>query len=48
MSSKKNIKSFDNEWKEFDKIITKNNISRKECLLLPLKTTLDALNNKSL
>jgi len=44
----KNIKSFDNEWKEFDKIITKNNISRKECLLLPLKTTLDALNNKSL
>ena len=44
----KNIKSFDKEWKEFDKIITKNNISRKECLLLPLKTTLDALNNKSL
>ena len=47
-SFKKNTKSFDNEWKEFDKIITKNNISRKECLLLPLKTTLDALNNKSL
>jgi len=44
----KNIKSFDKEWKEFDKIITKKNISRKECLLLPLKTTLDALNNKSL
>ena len=44
----KNSKSFDKEWKEFDKIMTKNNISRKECLLLPLNTTLDALNNKSL
>ena len=44
----KNIKSFNKDWKEFDKIITKKNISRKECLLLPLKTTLDALNNKSL
>ena len=28
--------------------ITKNNISRKECLLLPVNTTLDALNKKSL
>ena len=44
----KNIKSFDKEWKEFDRIITKNNISRKECVLLPLNTILDALNNKSL
>ena len=44
----KNIKSFDKEWKEFDRIITKNNISRKECLLLPLNATLDALNKKSL
>ena len=44
----KNSKSFDKEWKEFDKIMTKNNISRKECLLLPLNTTLDALNKKSL
>ena len=44
----KNTDSFDKEWKEFDKIMTKNNISRKECLLLPLNTTLDALNNKSL
>ena len=44
----KNVKSFDKEWKEFDRIITKNNISRKECLLLPLKTTVDALNNKPL
>jgi len=40
--------SFDNEWKEFDKIMTKNNISRKECLLLPINTTLDALSNKTL
>jgi len=44
----KNPKSFDKEWKEFDKIMTINNISRKECLLLPLNTTLDALNKKSL
>ena len=43
-----NAKSFDKEWKEFDKIMTKNNISRKECLLLPVNTTLDALNKKSL
>ena len=44
----KDIESFGKEWKEFDKIITKNNISRKECLLLPINTTLDALNKKSL
>ena len=44
----KNAKSFDKEWEEFDKIMTKNNISRKECLLLPVNTTLDALNKKSL
>ena len=43
-----NVKSFDKEWKEFDKIMTKNNISRKECLLLPVNTTLDALDKKSL
>tara|TARA_Y100000590_G_scaffold228105_1_gene257443 strand:+ start:1537 stop:1947 length:411 start_codon:yes stop_codon:yes gene_type:complete len=43
-----NTNSFDKEWKEFDKIMTKNNISRKECLLLPLKTTVDALNKKTL
>ena len=41
-------KSFDKEWKEFDKIMTKSNISRKECLLLPVNTTLDALNKKTL
>jgi len=44
----KNNKSFDKEWEEFDKIMNKNNISRKECLLLPVNTTLDALNKKSL
>ena len=44
----RNSESFDKEWKEFDKIMNKNNISRKECLLLPVNTTLDALNKKSL
>ena len=44
----KNTKSFEKEWKEFDKIMTKNNISRKECLLLPINTTINALNKKSL
>ncbi len=43
-----NTKSFDGEWKVFDKIMNKNNISRKECLLLPINTTLDALDKKSL
>ena len=42
----KNKNSFDKEWKEFDKIMIKKNISRKECLLLPLNTTLDALDKK--
>ena len=42
----KNINSFDKDWKEFNYIMTKNNISRKECLLLPLNTTLDALSKK--
>ena len=44
----KDIESFGKEWKEFDKIMTKINISRKECLLLPINTTIDALNKKSL
>ena len=44
----KNTESFDKEWKEFDKIMTKDNISRKECLLLPINTTLEALNKKKL
>ena len=42
----KNLQSFDKEWKEFNKIIKKNNISRKECLLLPFKTVAKALNYK--
>ena len=44
----KSVSSFDKEWKDFDKIMTKNNISRKECLLLPINTMLDALTKKSL
>ena len=44
----KNTDSFDKEWKEFDKIMIKNNISRKECLLLPINTMFDALSKKSL
>tara|TARA_Y100000816_G_C25614145_1_gene328310 strand:- start:69 stop:476 length:408 start_codon:yes stop_codon:yes gene_type:complete len=32
-------------WKDFKKIMNKDNIIRKECLLLPLKTLLKALNN---
>ena len=44
----KSTNSFDREWEEFDKIMTKNNISRKECLLLPINTMLDALSKKSL
>tara|TARA_Y100000590_G_scaffold55635_1_gene58252 strand:- start:521 stop:931 length:411 start_codon:yes stop_codon:yes gene_type:complete len=47
-SFKNDTNSFDKEWKEFDKIMNKKNVSRKECLLLPLNTTLDALNKKSL
>ncbi len=47
-SFEKNFKSFDKDWEEFDKIMTKNNISRKECLLLPVNVMLDALNKKSL
>ena len=44
----KSTNSFGKEWKEFDKIMTKNNISRKECLLLPINTMLDALEKKPL
>ena len=44
----KSTNSFGKEWKEFDKIMIKNNISRKECLLLPINTMLDALSKKSL
>ena len=44
----KSTNSFDKEWKEFDKIMSKNNIPRKECLLLPINTMLDALSKKTL
>ena len=44
----KDTESFGKEWREFDKIMTKNNISRKECLLLPINTAIDALNKKPL
>jgi nitrogen fixation NifU-like protein len=38
--SKLNLKS---NWKEFKEIFDKKNIARKECLLLPLRTVLKAL-----
>ena len=37
--------SFNKVWKDFGKIMTKDNISRKECLLLPVNTAVDALCN---
>jgi len=37
--------SFNKVWKDFGKIMTKDNISRKECLLLPVNTAVDALGN---
>ena len=44
----KSTNSFGKEWEEFDKIMSKNNIPRKECLLLPINTMLDALSKKTL
>tara|TARA_B100001996_G_scaffold337087_1_gene288755 strand:+ start:41 stop:439 length:399 start_codon:yes stop_codon:yes gene_type:complete len=39
-----NVKSsLDKHWSDFKKLFDKKNISRKECLLLPLKTILKAL-----
>ena len=35
----------DNNWKIFKKIMNRKNVARKNCLLLPLKTLLKALNN---
>ena len=35
--------SFNKDWKDFSKIMTNDNIARKECLLLPINTTIDAL-----
>ena len=34
---------FSKEWKQFEKIFNKKNISRKECILLPFKTLSKAL-----
>ena len=42
--NKKDTLNNDN-WKIFKKIMNKKNIARKNCLLLPLKTLLKALNN---
>ena len=33
-----------NHWKDFKEILDKKNLSRKECLLLPIKTIAKALN----
>ena len=35
--------SMEKHWKDFKEILDKKNLSRKECLLLPLKTVLKAL-----
>ena len=37
--------SFNKAWKDFNKIMTNNNIARKECLLLPINAAVDALKN---
>ena len=34
---------FTKEWKQFEKLFNKKNISRKECILLPFKTLAKAL-----
>ena len=36
--------SFSKDWKDFNKIMTNNNVARKECLLLPINAAVDALN----
>jgi nitrogen fixation protein NifU and related proteins len=35
--------SIEKHWKDFKKILDKKNLTRKECLLLPLRTVLKAL-----
>ena len=35
--------TIEKHWKEFKEILDKKNLSRKECLLLPLRTVLKAL-----
>ena len=37
--------TFSKEWSVFNKILNKKNISRKECLMLPFKTLIKALNS---
>ena len=37
--------SFNKVWKDFGKIMTNDNISRKECLLLPVNAAVNALRN---
>ena len=39
-----NSSGFPKEWKIFNQIFNKKNISRKECILLPFKTVSKALN----
>ncbi|WP_075522761.1 iron-sulfur cluster assembly scaffold protein [Candidatus Pelagibacter communis] len=36
--------SLEKQWQDFKEILNKKNLSRKECLLLPLKTIAKALN----
>ena len=38
--------SIDKHWKVFSEIFIKENLNRKECLLLPLKTILKVIQNK--
>ena len=40
---KENNSKFSKEWKQFEKLFDKKNISRKECILLPFKTLSKAL-----
>ena len=40
-----NNAKFPKEWKKLEILFNKKNISRKECLLLPLKATINALNS---
>ena len=40
---KENNSKFSKEWKQFEKLFDKKNISRKECILLPFKTLTKAL-----
>jgi nitrogen fixation protein NifU and related proteins len=37
--------NIEKHWKDFKEILDKKNLSRKECLLLPLRTVLKALKN---